>query len=215
MLVRLSHFARVSMLTRIAWMVIGTVTFDCCTLNAFWCVIALFHLKQNTAHFLYSQHTVCLLPNFSFRRFPFFAFQLVFVVIVVVVNGWVLLCDDRTIRMFVHIARAIFLFLLFSYLFHFHQMLACFLLLLLYLCSNQTSLFVCISNIASNVFWSITEFLKKKLSLLSVCLDSFVICSIFLIHLFAVQKLLFVNKYLMFHVSSDWTLEVQIEQSES
>lgn len=31
---------------RIAWMIIGAVTFDCCTLNAFWCVIALFHFKQ-------------------------------------------------------------------------------------------------------------------------------------------------------------------------
>lgn len=40
-----------------------------------------------------------------------------------------------------------------------------------YMCSNQTSLFICISNIASNVFWSITDFLKKKKTpLIAICL---------------------------------------------
>lgn len=61
----------------------------------------------------------------------------------------------------------------------------------------------------SQTFWR-----RKKRSLLSVCSESFVICAIFLIHLFAVQKLLFVNKYLMFHVSSDWTLEDRVRVSD-
>lgn len=85
------------------WMVIGAVTFDCCTLNAFWCVISLF-ISSITKTILFFFYSVCLLPKiFSFFSPSSFSSILLHPLFV-----WFLLADELCYVMTEPVGKMVF-----------------------------------------------------------------------------------------------------------